>query len=426
MRTARERQMVLSRTRDVEPVRILEDQRVAVGRRAHDDDLTVLFDQLPADFDVLVGHPQRKMGRRLEAKYLVDHVRHQVPVGQQHFPLVAIVQQGDDRVADQVRGRLEPGEEQRLTVDDRFLRRDLTGIFRADQRGHDVVARVFAAAVEQFAEQGVQLDAGGFVLAQLGDRADSVARQRDDIAVLLETRQFVMRVVVDAEQVGDHPQRQRLREVGQQIEVVARFVEQSVRDPLDALGVGLHQFRAEIRRDQPPQPVVVRRVLEQQRVPEVLQREPAHVALAGQLTVGLADAEPRILQQLGAQLMRKDRVDTGRAAVDRTFRAHALIGRVRVFGALPQQNLQEWVTGACQGPRRGLLDVEADFADQVAVHAVHTGLSRGRFKRVPQVTRRSAKAPRALRRARVRTRSDTGRTPVRTAVRGTPQDHPCE
>ena len=105
---ARERQVVEDvRAGDVEGGRIAEDARVAVGAADQQVDPLPTADGLAGDLGVVEGDASGALDRRVEAQRLLDRCAHERRVGDQCGPLVGVVEQRVDGVAEQVDGRLE-------------------------------------------------------------------------------------------------------------------------------------------------------------------------------------------------------------------------------------------------------------------------------------------------------------------------------
>ena len=152
---------------DVEAVRLREDGRIAVARAEQDDDLFALRDRRLGDLDVRRRGSRRQLDRRVVAQQLLDGGLDGGAVLEQ-VQLVAVAQEREHAVADEVLRRLVSGDEdQDAQAEQLLLRQLLVVLLGGDERGQEVVARFLAAV----------LDEGPEVHAELRDRPHGLVQR---------------------------------------------------------------------------------------------------------------------------------------------------------------------------------------------------------------------------------------------------------
>jgi hypothetical protein len=214
---------------DIEPVGVGEPGRVAVGGRDPGDDVLAAADAVAADVEVAHRYPPGELEWGVVAQCLVHDGGAQSRVGPQRGPLVGVAEEGQGAVADEVDGVFVPGDEQESQGGVDFVGGEsFAVVLGGEESGDEVVAGVAATAIDQQGEVVGQLllDAVGFGLSgpcgvglsQLGGGLEAPGFERaaqlgagprgDDRAVLGG----------DAEQLGDHRDRQGVGEVGHDLE----------------------------------------------------------------------------------------------------------------------------------------------------------------------------------------------------------------
>ena len=140
---------------EVEGGRVVEDRRVAVGAADQHVDPLAAADRLPRDLGVVEGDPGGALDRRVEAQRLLHRGTRERRVGHQRGPLVRVVEQRVDGVAEQVDGRLEAGDQQHPADRHQLDRPELEVpvALGGDERADQVVARLGAAQLEDALEQ---------------------------------------------------------------------------------------------------------------------------------------------------------------------------------------------------------------------------------------------------------------------------------
>ena len=128
---------------DVEPVRLGEHGRIAVGRPDTDQHVGVRGQRHALQLDRLGGPAPPVDHRRVVAQHLLDRARDQPWVRAQRRPAVPVLQQPPQRVAEQVGRRLVAGQQQpEQDRRDLLLVQRLTPLVRrVDEVGREVVAR---------------------------------------------------------------------------------------------------------------------------------------------------------------------------------------------------------------------------------------------------------------------------------------------
>ena len=97
---------------DVELVRACEDRGVAIGAREHRQDGLAAGKAGAGEVEIIDDQALLPLHRRDPAKQLLNRGRGERGLGAQERPLVAVAKELDQPDADQVGGRLVPGEEQ--------------------------------------------------------------------------------------------------------------------------------------------------------------------------------------------------------------------------------------------------------------------------------------------------------------------------
>ncbi len=240
----------------VEPVGVLAVLvGVVPGRHVAGDDRVARLDRDAADLDRLDGEAQRQVGdRRRPAQRLLDH---RVPgdLPSQHPPeVVGMGEQGVHGVADQVDRGLVPGrDQQQQGVAQLGLAERVAAVTDVDQLGGQVVALVLALVGDQRGQHRGDLRGRGLRLLRGGG---GVHDGLHDLGHLLP------HVRGNAEQLADHPHRQRVGVEGAQVDgLTGRLrghrVQQLGDDLLDDRLHGLAATRGEAGCDQLAQPAVL-------------------------------------------------------------------------------------------------------------------------------------------------------------------------
>jgi hypothetical protein len=107
-----ESQVTVVPTADVQPVRIGELDRVAVGGGDQDEDLLTAPDELVAERDVLECQPSEGLDRRVVAEELFDRAPDQLGVLPQPTEFVGMAEERQHAVADEPDRRLVAGHEE--------------------------------------------------------------------------------------------------------------------------------------------------------------------------------------------------------------------------------------------------------------------------------------------------------------------------
>ena len=109
--------------------------------------------------DVLQRDPRRERRDRLEADDLLDGLRGEQRVAGQQLPLVGVLGEQPDRVGELALGRVDAADEHvEHEVEQLDVAEPVALLLGGDQGGDQVVAGVGAAAAEQLAGVGVELD----------------------------------------------------------------------------------------------------------------------------------------------------------------------------------------------------------------------------------------------------------------------------
>ena len=317
-----------ARAHDVEGVRVLIDLGIPVGGADQRDHQLALPHRFPLELDRFEGDAAGALHRGIPAERFLDRLgRQPVRVGAQRLPLRGVAEQGQHGVADQVDGGLEPGDEQENAHRQHLTRLDLVALDR-DQAADDVLPRFTPSQLEEVLEELGQFLVASLQLPCVTHRLDAVQRAADDHAVAGEVRGTGVR---DAEQVGDHRDRQRRGEAGDQIEPARRAgpVQQIADRVLDLAGVARHRLRAERGQRELAQPGMVRRV----------HAEEGHVGGVrfGRLAVILgADAEAPVTQHRVAHPVAGAHPATQAGRGQRAALAQPVVDRIRIHPSRAQ------------------------------------------------------------------------------------------
>jgi hypothetical protein len=157
VRAATEGDVLVRAARDVEPVRVGELRRVAIGGREHRHDRGVLRDHLATDLEVLARDADGEEDRPVEAQALVDRGREQLGLRAQALGLLGVRDQRTDPVPDQADGGLEARDEQARRVREQLARGEAIALLlRRDQVAEQVVPARAAARGDQLLEVAAQ------------------------------------------------------------------------------------------------------------------------------------------------------------------------------------------------------------------------------------------------------------------------------
>ncbi len=194
----------------VEELGVVEDRLVPVGHRQHRHDALAGLDLPAADDGVLQREP-RETGPDDGAvpEQFLDEVGRQARVLAQGVQVLGVLQQGQRRHPDHVRGGLVARHQQQHGHAQEFLLLELPGDHAlGHQSAEQVLAGVGPLVRDQVAQQAVQGLHGGADLGRTG------VPVHDRAAVVLE--EVVVRVG-HAEQVADRHRRHRQRELVHQV-----------------------------------------------------------------------------------------------------------------------------------------------------------------------------------------------------------------
>ena len=259
----------------------------------------------------------------------------------QTLQLGRVLQQREQPVADEVRGRLETGTEQEDDGTDQLVMVELvTLLLDVDELGEQVVSRLGAARLDQ------RFDVFG----------DDLARARCGVE-LIEWRielEGLHRVAHErlegdalrcgnAQHLADDGHRQRQRELGNDVDRVAELVEQLIGEPHDFGPEVLDRLGCERLRHEPAQTRVVGRIEAEHRA-----HPPFHVGealaplLLGQAVglphrADLALAETRVAQHPLAVFEAADDHEAQGAAKNRRVLADRRVTRVGIRFAFGRQ-----------------------------------------------------------------------------------------
>ncbi len=239
-------------------VRVGVRPRVPVGGQQPGGDQHVGRDGRAADLDVAGGGPAHLGERRPVAQHLLDRPGDQPGVGAQLVPDARVLVEGAHRVAEQQRRRDVPGEQQQHgEVGGLLVVQGAPVDLGADQRGHQVVARVGAPGPAVLGQ--VAGDAGHRLGDLLGElRVGRVDLHREQLVGPGPEQPAILRR--QPEQLGDHDHRQREGQRVDQVEPLPGRVQQLAGHLADPRLQAGHRPRRERGADQPAQRAVLRRV----------------------------------------------------------------------------------------------------------------------------------------------------------------------
>ena len=228
-----EAEVRLRRAADVEHLGVVADVRVVVRAAEADQDLLAGGDHDAVELDGLGRDAERGVRDRCRvADELLDRCRHPLRFVRQQLQLVGVVEQGDDAVADEARRGVGAGNDELEEARQELLfGQPLVVVARRDEHTDEVVARRFAVRRHQVLEVG----------NDRVRRSDGLRRRRTAPRLEQGPEPAVQRFLVgqrDAEQLADHPERQRMGEALDQIDDGVRprgleLVEQLVDDAHD-------------------------------------------------------------------------------------------------------------------------------------------------------------------------------------------------
>ncbi len=242
---------------------------VAVRRAEQREDQLAGADLLAGDLDVGGGDAARHLHGAVVAQQLVHGVGVERRVGDEPLELVAVAQQGERAVADEVHGRLVAGQ-----VQQHDLVAQLDGgqavavLLGGDHAAEQVVGRVAPLPLDGVVDVGEHLVGGGDDAAQVGlvgerlERAGHLVRPGAELVAV---------AVGHAQQLADDDERQREGEAGEEVDRLAGavsagdVVEQLGHEDTGSFAEPLDPADGEGARHQAAQPGVVGRVEAQDR-----------------------------------------------------------------------------------------------------------------------------------------------------------------
>ena len=232
-------------------------RRITVGRRQPRQHEHALRDRLAAELDVLQRDPPRHLHRADVAQQFVDGVDVERRVGAQQLELVGVAHQLEDAGADQVHGGLVAGDEQQRHLVAQLHRRQAVAVLLGgDQRRQQVVGRVRPLPRDDLVDVRVHrlLAVDRRLDLLVGD--DRVERLDDRSGPLGDLRLVGLG---HPEHLGDHVERQREGQVGDDVTVAALGdrVEHLVDELLHPRSQRLDRRRRERLAHQPAQAGVV-------------------------------------------------------------------------------------------------------------------------------------------------------------------------
>jgi thioesterase domain-containing protein len=226
--------MAVVGTGDVEPIRIGEASRVAIGR-THDRDHRLPFvNQPPAELNVLGGQPRGVLARALVAQEFFNRTGNQRGISPQPGELVRMAQQSEQAVSDQVGRGLLPADHRDDGVGHHLVVGEPVAVnLGGSQRMEQARPWMIAIALHRLTEVGQHvmeagensLEAIGIVLEVSEHLGEVLGPGLQSVAV----RRW------QAEQFRRHDRWERIGKVGDHIHLPAsgKPVEQGVDDILD-------------------------------------------------------------------------------------------------------------------------------------------------------------------------------------------------
>ncbi len=238
---------------EVERVGRLVPARVAVGRAEHQEHRVAGRDRDASDLDVLGGDPVRELERGVVAEQLRCEVGGQIGLRAQQFVLIGLVEEAHDRVADEVRRRLEAGDEQQQQhVVEFAVVEGVVGVV-GHQRTQQVVGRLGPPSSDEVTE------VAGAELVRLVGSIELLLR-RGDLEALGEREDRISEagqvVGGDTEQLSDHGHREPERDAVHEVATTRglELVEQAGDELVDPWSQLLDTTRREGPRDPRAQP----------------------------------------------------------------------------------------------------------------------------------------------------------------------------
>ncbi len=337
---------------DVQPVGVGELVGVAV-RRTHDaHQLLPATDGDTPDLHVGQHRPAGELDRAVVPEQLFHRgSKHARPVdpSPEPFPLVPVPEQCQHAVRDEVHGGLVSRHQQQdAGREELLLVQPLTLLLGCDQPGQQVAPRVGPAGCHQLAEVLAQGHAGRFGFVHDREVHDRVERQ-DDVG--RPPAEPVLILGRDPEHLADDDDRQRVGEVGDQVELprpaLLDPVEQAVDDLVDVRPHRFDHAGREGLADDAPQPVVVRRVEEEHRTRLVPLEEPFGAALhlpelLEQVALARVAAEPlRVLEDRLTVCVAGEDPDAGhQSGMDGLEPAEPLVLRIGIGMDLGEERVE--------------------------------------------------------------------------------------
>src|SRR5204863_2404157 len=136
-----EGEVVVRMAADIEPVRIRKCLRIAIGGSDRGEDGIPRPDRLAANLEVSDRGPRDHLGRAVESKELLDGLLGERRLGTQPIELVAIAEERQRAVADEIHGGLVPGEDQRAAHgDDLDLAERIAAVLRSEKAVDEILA----------------------------------------------------------------------------------------------------------------------------------------------------------------------------------------------------------------------------------------------------------------------------------------------
>ena len=279
-----EREVAVVRAPEVEPVRLPELGRVAVGGVDHQEEAIPSPDVLVADPEVLAGDAHHRRSGAVVAQQLLDGRGAQRRILTPGPRFGRVPEQGQRPVPDEVRRRLVTREEQQHAARDQLrLAETLASLARHEEGRHEIVGRGVPAAGDDTLEVVPHLGNRArrpLVLVGCPERAPDEARQlvrpRLELLVILGR---------NAQEVSDHRHGQRIREVPDQVHLPGRgrAVQQELHDLRDPRAPRLDRARGERAPQRVAESRVHRRIREHDPEPDVTQERLDGLAGGGRL-----------------------------------------------------------------------------------------------------------------------------------------------